>query len=184
MESSSRLYDISRVYFANRLVYWHWTSFFPLHWNCWNTSTRRTVFCRCNSGGKLKLPDPSTSDQIFCSHCHRPHNLQWIREREKAVETFSLLRGGAGSVGESVVGWLSWVPLTVGGLSWLALVSSCGYCQPKFFSGLLHRRIIKPLLPGFPYHFLRGKPWVRFVGGLSLFFRKWISSKALFAPIH
>ena len=149
-----------------------------MHWNCWNTSTRWTVFCRCNSGGKLKLPYPSTFDKIYCSYCHRPHNRQWIREGEKAVKTFSLLRGGAGSVGENCVWGWSWVPFTVGRLSWLALVSSLDSRYPKFFSGLIHRRIIKPRLQGFPSHFLRGKPWVRFVVGLSLFLRKGIITKA------
>ena len=142
------------------------------------------LYLPCILDGKLKL---LTSDQIyFASRCHRPHDLRWIREGEKAVETYCSVYWedrGAASVGENVVGGLSWVPFTVGGLSWLVLVSSWDFRQPKSFSGLIHRRIINPRLQGFP-SFVRGKPWLRFVEGLSLFRRKGIITKAMFAPIY
>ena len=131
---------------------------FPLHWNWWDTSTRRTIFTLYFG---RQTETPNSLPQITS-----PAVDQGVRKSSGNI-LFSLLREGAGSVGENAVGRLSWVPLTVGGLSWLALVFSWGYHQLKSFSGLIHRRIINRRLQGFPSNFLRGKPWVRFVRGLS-----------------
>ena len=180
--SSAQLCDIRRMYFANSLVYWHWNSFITLALKLLRHVHSSDCICLVFWMGNWNSSPPIKFTLLVVATDHRPAVDQGGRKSSGNI-LFSLLRGGAVSVGENVVGGLSWVPFTVGGLSWLVLVSSWDFRQPKFFSGLIHRKIINPRLQGFP-SFLRGKPWLRFVEGLSLFRRKGIITKAMFAPIY
>ena len=147
------------MYFANRPVYWHWNSFIPLALKLMRhfhpSDYIYLVFWTANWNSQFPATDHITCGGSGSEKKQRKHPVQLTERRS----------------------WFSWrkccwtiklrVPLTVGGLSWLALVFSWGYHQLKSFSGLIHRRIINRRLQGFPSNFLRGKPWVRFVRGLS-----------------